>query len=55
MAFLIKRATEGEIKRLTCPACGEKVKYVGVTRDSKIHGLTFRCKRCHSLWEVETE
>lgn len=55
MAFTIRAADEGDIKRLTCPVCGEKVKYVGVARDSKIHGLTFRCKKCHSLWAVETE
>lgn len=44
-----------EITRIACPDCKEKVRAVGLLRDSKIDGLTFKCKRCGNLWKVKSE
>lgn len=43
-----------EITRLECPACREKVRGVGLLRDSLVDGLTFTCKRCRALWHIKT-
>lgn len=45
---------KSEITRLACKKCGDKLRGVGLRRDSKIDGLTFRCKRCGELWSVKT-
>ena len=55
MALQIRKAERSEIVRLVCPHCGERVKSVGLLRDSKVSGLTFRCKKCQEIWEVTTK
>ena len=55
MALKIKETDSSDVTRLSCPNCGEKVKYVGLLRSSAILGLTFRCKKCGKLWAVETD
>ena len=54
MPVTIKRAASADITKIVCPECGERVKCVGLLKDSRIEGLTFRCKRCSQLWEVQT-
>jgi DNA-directed RNA polymerase subunit RPC12/RpoP len=45
--------TEGaDITKIICPHCNERVRGVGVKKDSFIVGLTFKCRRCGKLWEV---
>ena len=51
----IKPAEASEITKLVCPHCGEKFPRVGLRKGSRIVGLTFRCRKCGSLWEVTTE
>lgn len=46
-------AKESEITRLVCPHCKERVPRVGIKKDSRCEGITFRCRRCGMLWEVE--
>ena len=48
-------AKESEVTRIKCPHCNERVARVGVKKDSKCEGLTFRCRRCGMLWEVKSE
>lgn len=43
------------ITRIVCPECGEKVKGVGLEKNSKIEGLVFRCKRCGTYHSVTTK
>ncbi len=45
---------EKPITRLVCPKCREKVPRIGLTKDSKIEGLTFKCKRCGTFWKVKS-
>jgi hypothetical protein len=47
-------AEPGEIKRIVC-TCGEKLPRVGLKKDSKIDGLTFRCGKCGAFQEVKTK
>lgn len=54
MALRILETERGDITRLACPRCGEKVRFVGLLRDSEVKGLTFKCKRCGKLWSVQT-
>ena len=48
-------AGHDELKKLVCPACREKVPRVGISKDSKIQGLSFECRRCGKLWAIKTE
>lgn len=52
MAITILPTKPSEITRIICPECGEKVRGVGLEKDSKVYGLTFTCKRCRALWRV---
>lgn len=53
--FTITPTVESEITRIVCPHCNEKVPRVGLTKGSKIQGLTFKCRKCGRLWTVKTE
>ena len=53
MSFVIKPAGEAEITHLNCPLCREKVPRVGIKKGSTVIGLTWKCRRCGNLWEVE--
>lgn len=55
MPIMIKRTDRKDITKIVCPGCGERVRGVGVLKESRIEGLTFKCKRCHSAWEITTE
>lgn len=48
-------AEAAEVTKISCPKCNEKVPRVGLLKGSKVEGLTFKCKRCGSFWEVKTE
>lgn len=50
----ISPCERAEVTRLVCPRCGEKVRGVGLLKDSTVRGLSFSCKRCHERWQVET-
>lgn len=51
----IKPAEPGEVKRIICPTCGVKLPRVGLKKDSKVDGLTFRCGKCGAFHEVTTK
>ena len=55
MPVLIVPAAKSEITKIVCPDCGQKVQNVGLVKESKIVGLTFKCKKCGKLWEVTTK
>lgn len=46
---------ECEITKLICPHCNTRVPRIGLLKDSKIDGLTFKCKRCENTFEVKTD
>ena len=50
-----KKTEKNEITKIVCPDCKEKVRQVGLLKESKIEGLTFKCKRCGKLWTVKSE
>lgn len=54
MAITITPADRSDITRIICPGCGDKVRSVGLLKESKVEGLTFRCKRCGKLWSLTT-
>ena len=41
-----------DVTKLSCRACGEKLKNVGLLPHSNVQGLSFKCRRCGKLWEV---
>lgn len=55
MSIIITPTDSREITKLVCPECGERVKNVALRKDSRIEGLTFKCKRCGRLFSVKTE
>jgi predicted RNA-binding Zn-ribbon protein involved in translation (DUF1610 family) len=55
MPMQIIPAKREEVTRICCPKCGEKVKQIGLLKNSKIDGLTFVCKKCSLPWAVKTE
>lgn len=48
-------AEKGEVTRLFCRECGEKLRGVALQKGSSIKGLTFVCKRCRKVNAVETK
>ena len=54
MSVEIKLTEKTEVTKLACPACGERVKQIGLQKDSVIEGLSFKCKKCGLFWEVKT-
>jgi len=48
-------ADKGEVTRLFCRECGEKLRGVALQKGSSIKGLTFVCKRCRKVNAVETK
>lgn len=55
MPIIITPTERQEITKIVCPDCKEKVKGVGLLKDSKIDGLTFKCNRCKKLWSIKSE
>ena len=55
MSIIITPTDSREITKLVCPECGERVKNVALRKDSRIEGLTFKCKRCGRFFSVKTE
>ena len=55
MPITITPTEKQEITKIVCPDCKEKVRQVGLLKESKIIGLTFKCKRCGKLWTVKSE
>lgn len=49
-----RRSEKGEITRIVCPECGEKVRGVGLLKNSRVDGLVFRCRKCGAFLTVET-
>lgn len=44
-----------EVTKISCPKCNDKLPRVGLQKGSKIEGLSFKCKKCGSIWSVKTE
>jgi transposase-like protein len=55
MPIIIKKSDRKDFTKVVCPACAERVKGVGLLKDSRIDGLTFKCNRCNSTWVITTE
>ncbi len=55
MPIIITPQEKNEVTKIVCPGCNERVRLVGLLKESKISGLTFKCKRCGKLWNVKTE
>ena len=55
MPIIIKKTDRKDFTKLECPDCGERVKGIGILKESKIEGLTFKCKKCESAWTVTTK
>ena len=54
MSVQIIETDKKEVTKIACPACGERVKQIGLRKDSVIDGLSFKCKKCGMFWEVKT-
>jgi transposase-like protein len=55
MPIIITPAEKQEITKIICPDCKEKVRNVGLMKESHIKGLSFKCKRCGKLWVLKSE
>lgn len=55
MSIIITPVQRQEITKIVCPDCGEKLKGIGLLKDSKIEGLAFRCRRCGAYKAVKTK
>ncbi|MBQ7363752.1 MAG: hypothetical protein IJW48_04810 [Clostridia bacterium] len=51
----ITKIAPGEVTKIVCPECKEPLHRVGLLKNSKIDGLSFKCKRCGGMWKVKTE
>ena len=50
-----RRLDKGEITRIICPDCGERVRNVVLLKNSHVDGLEFRCHRCGAFMSVSTD
>ena len=55
MPITIRKTDRKDFTKLVCPDCGEKVRGIGLLKESHVEGLTFKCKRCAATWAVTTE
>lgn len=55
MSVEITLTDKTEVTKLACPACKERVKQIGLQKDSIIKGLSFKCKKCGLFWVVESK
>jgi transposase-like protein len=55
MPIIIKKTERKDITKIVCPECGERLRGIGLFKESHVVGLGFKCKRCHAAWEVTTE
>ena len=55
MALKIFPIEEQSVTAIVCPACREKVRKVGLIKESRVEGLSFKCHKCGRLWGVKTE
>ena len=55
MPLTIIPAKKQDITKIVCPDCKERLRNVGLKKESKIDGLTFKCNRCDKLWEIKSE
>lgn len=55
MPISITPTNKKDITKIICPDCGERVRGVGLEKDSKIDGLVFRCRRCGTYKVVKSE
>ena len=49
-----KKPEKSGFTKIVCPDCGEKVRGIGLEKDSKVEGLVFRCKKCGAYKAVKT-
>jgi transposase-like protein len=54
MSLQIIPTDKTDVTKIVCPACGERVKQIGLRKGSIIEGLSFKCKKCGTYWEVKT-
>ena len=55
MPVTITPTEKKDITKIVCPSCNERVRFIGLIKESKIDGLTFKCRRCGKLWNVKSE
>ena len=55
MAIHTEPTEKSSVSRITCPACGEKVRGAGLEKGSVVSGLTFSCRRCLTLFRVTSK
>lgn len=55
MGIRVVPSVPKELTRISCIACGKRVRGVGLAKDSIVSGLNFRCERCGKYCEVETD
>lgn len=48
-------APKSDVTRLYCPECKEKVRGMGLIKDSIVTGLSITCRNCKRMWLVKTE
>lgn len=55
MPIIIKRTDRKDFTKIVCPDCGDRIKGVGLLKDSRVDGLTCKCFKCGGTWVIKTE
>lgn len=55
MPIIMKKTDRKDITKIVCANCGERVKGVGLLKDSRVDGVTFKCSKCKTAWIITTE
>ena len=55
MPIVVKPSDKKELTKISCCACGEKLRGVGLEKDSVVYGLNVKCSRCGRFNEIRAD
>ena len=55
MPIIVKPSGKKELTKISCCACGEKLKGVGLEKDSIVFGLNVKCPKCGKFNEISAD
>jgi hypothetical protein len=55
MPIVVKPSGKKELTKISCCACGEKLRGVGLEKDSIVYGLNVKCTKCGKFNEISAE
>ena len=55
MKLVIRKSEKTDVVTVSCPNCAERVRNGALLPRCSVQGMVFRCRKCHTFWEVHSE